>query len=223
VAAQRVLVLLFARDVVLAAQVFGRLQHAAVHRISIGARGHATAIEAVHQLDLTPVRPPARVGRIELGVAHAFHAAGKYDVRHARLHLHRCEAYRLQPGATAAIQLKARDLHRQAGVQRRQPPHGRSFPVWVAVPPNAVVHTGGRKPRTRQDLLNHQSRQGFGRNVAQAAAVAADGGAERHANHGVSHWASPLISGGGSVGLILGPTPRSVKTDRSLRGCYGRN
>ena len=60
--ADRELVLLLARDVVLAAQVLGRLEHAAGDRVVLAAGGLAGADQAVHQLDAsrrwTPVRRP---------------------------------------------------------------------------------------------------------------------------------------------------------------------
>ena len=67
--AHRELVLLLAGDAVVAAQVLGRLQHAAGDRVVLAAGGLAGADEAVHQLDAAAADAGAQAERVVLDVA----------------------------------------------------------------------------------------------------------------------------------------------------------
>ena len=77
--ADRELVLLLARDVVLAAQVLGRLEHAAGDRVVLAAGGLAGADQAVHQLDAAAADAGAQAEGVVLDVGHRLDAAGDDD------------------------------------------------------------------------------------------------------------------------------------------------
>jgi hypothetical protein len=94
---QRQLVLLVARDPVLAAHVLGGLQHAARHGVVDAARVHARAFESILQPDRAALHAPARPRGIELGLAHAVDAARQHELGGPRLYLHAAVQHRLQP------------------------------------------------------------------------------------------------------------------------------
>ena len=124
VGAQGELVLLLARDRVLAAEVLGRLDHPARHRVVGAAGGDAAADQAVLEHRAAGAGAPAQRGRVELGLAHALGAAGQHEVGGPGLHLHRRVDHRLQPGAAAAVDLQARAPRPAA--RRRARPRGRA-------------------------------------------------------------------------------------------------
>ncbi len=76
VRAHRELVLFLARDPVLPAQVLGRLEHAARHRVVPAARGGAPAGQRVVHRDAASGAAPTHVRRVEHDVAHPLGAAG---------------------------------------------------------------------------------------------------------------------------------------------------
>ena len=114
-----------ARDRVLAAQVLGRLDHPARHRVVRAAGGHARPRASRScELDAAALDAPAHAHRVELGLAHALGAAGEHEVGGAGLHLHAGEHDRLQPRAAAAVELQPG--HLDAADRRRARRRGRS-------------------------------------------------------------------------------------------------
>jgi hypothetical protein len=192
VGAERVLVLLFAGDAVLAAQVLGRLQHAALDGISIGAGGDAATVEAVHQVDAATVGSPADGGGVELGVAHALDAAGEHDIGDAGLHFHRRQADRLQAGAAAAVKLESGHLDGQASMQHGQAAHRGGFAVGVAVAEDRVADHGRIDTGALEQRLDDGGCQRLGIDILEGAAEPTDRGSERATDNRITHRKSPF-------------------------------
>ena len=115
VAAQGVLVLLLARNFILAGQVLRRLDHAAGDGAEPLVRrdGDAGAGQAVVEGHRAEPGAPARLVAVELRAAHALRAAGDDHVGVLRLDQHGGVEDGLQAGGAAAIQLVAGHLDGQ--------------------------------------------------------------------------------------------------------------
>jgi len=103
--------------------------------------------------------------------------------------LHDGPDHRLQAGAAPAIQLGARDLDRQARVERGDAAQGGRFAVRVTLPEDYVVDQFGIDAGALDDRGNDGGAEGSRLDVFEHAAVAADRGTHRCADDGVGHGA----------------------------------
>ena len=187
-AADGELVLLGARDAVVAAQVLGRLDHPAGHREVGAARGDPPAGQPVVQQHTGPAaHTPAHGGRVERRARHRLGPAREHDVRYPAPHLHRRVEDGLQARAAAAVDLQPGGGHREARVQRDDPADRGRLHRRVAVPEQDVVDGVGRDAGALDDRADDRRRQLVGRDVAQRPPEPADRGTQRLADDGVTH------------------------------------
>ena len=115
---QRQLVLTFARDRVLLAQVLRSLDHSARDWVVLAARLLAALLQAVLELHRAALCTPADLSvHGVLGVGHGFRTARDDQVGGTGSHVRRGSGDRLQAGAAAAVQLHAGHVNAQLSVE----------------------------------------------------------------------------------------------------------
>ena len=107
-----------AGDLVIAAKVLGRLQHAARHREILATSREAASDQAVVHGHIALTEAPAPVGGIKRRIAHRLSAARDNAVHRAGGDLHGRIDDRLQAGAATPVDLHAADFDRQARIER---------------------------------------------------------------------------------------------------------
>ncbi len=95
--------------------------------------------------------------------------------------------HRLKAGAAAAVDLEARHVNRQAGVERGHAPDRGRFAVGVALAEQHVVDRFVRQSGALEHPFDHGAGQLDGRDIPEHAAEAAHRRSQRLADHGVSH------------------------------------
>ncbi|MCY1227892.1 hypothetical protein D9M72_401830 [compost metagenome] len=179
---------LFAADGVVARQVLGRLDHPGDLAEALDRLGAFTAaVEAVEEAHIARARAPAHVGGVVLDIAHALDAARDHHVGGTALHHHRGRDDGLQAAAAAAVQLHARHLDRQAGLQRGPAADAGHFAVGVGLGKDHVVDTRGIDAAAFHHGANGGGGQFLHGHRAQAAAEGADGRAEGSDDCGSAH------------------------------------
>ena len=191
----RELVLLLTRNAVLAAQVFGGLQHPARHRVVPAAGRRAAPSQPVVHLDTAAGATPAHIGGIEGDVAHAFATAGDDQVVVAAGHLQARLDHRLQARPAAAVDLHARNRHRQAGIQRHDASDRGGLAAGVAVPQDDVLHRVGRQPGSVEQPLEGRDAEVNGTEGLEHSAVAADRRPHGFTDDGLAHYCPSRSSG----------------------------
>ena len=187
VRAEGELVLLVARNRVLAAEVLGRLDHPARHRVVDAAGGDPPADQAVLEHRATGAGSPAQRRRVELGLAHALGAAGEHEVGGAGLNLHARLDHRLQPGAAAAVDLEAWHVDRQPRIERRHAAERGRLTVRITLTQQHVVDLVAPEARARDQLLDHGRRERRHADLPEHAAETANRRPERLADQSVAH------------------------------------
>ena len=155
--------------------------------MALAAGGDPGPGQAVVERDRLAVSAPAQGEAVELDLAHRLGAAGDDDVRGAGLNLHRRGDDGGQARPAAAIDLVARHLDRQAGVERGDPADRRGLPVRVALAEDHVVDLGWIDAAALDDRADDGRSEPGGRNVAEDAAEAPDRRPQGLADHRLSH------------------------------------
>jgi hypothetical protein len=144
-------------------------------------QGHARALDA-----------PAHLGGVERDVAHALGAARDHQLLPAAAHLQAGYEHRLQPGAAAPVDLHAGHRHGQARVERDDAADRGRLAVRVAVAEHHVVDGGRVEPGPLQQAAQGCLAEFRGGERLQGAAVPADRGADRFADHDLAHGFYPF-------------------------------
>ncbi len=193
VGAQRELVLLLAPDAVVTTQVLRGLDHAAGERVVLAARGLASPVEAIEQLDAALLDPAAQPERVVLDVGHRLRAAGHDEVRGAGGDRARGVQDRLKARPAAAVDLETGDAGAEAGVEGRDAADRGVLAARVAVTEDDVVDVALLEAGALDQLA--QDRRGeVGRGQRRQ-------GAEEPADRGAEGLADDDVVGGAAHAL----------------------
>ena len=184
---ERKFVLRRAADLIVPAQVLGRLDHAARNRVELAARRIATAREAIMQHQAFALDIPAHIDGEERRVRHAFGPARNDKIIRAGRYLHHAIDHGLKAGAAAPVDLVAAGRGCQAGIERHHPAECRRFHGRIALRKQAVLDSLRRQLRARHQFTDDMARHIVRMDRLERAAKAADCRANRLADYNISH------------------------------------
>src|SRR5699024_1612865 len=180
------LILCFAGELVLAANVFRSFDHAARNRVLLTAGGLTSLCQAVAQLHVAALHAPANSAvHGVFGARHGFCAASDNEVSCADCNVCSCGHNCLQARTATAIQLHARYFLTQSRVQRDDAAERRCCTIRASLAQDDVIDVLRSHPGALHDGIDHGGSQIFYWYVAEDPAVAADWGAQRGAQDNV--------------------------------------
>src|SRR4029453_4822698 len=141
------LVLLLARDGVVAAQILSRLEHASGHRVVPPTGRLAGPVEAVHQLDAALADAGPEPYCVVPDVRHRLRPAGHDEARCAGRHLPRGIEHGLKARPTPSVDLQAGHAGAETGVERGDPADRGVLAAGVAVAEKDVIDVALAEPR----------------------------------------------------------------------------
>ncbi|OLT14176.1 hypothetical protein BJF79_03200 [Actinomadura sp. CNU-125] len=151
------------------------------------------------QVDGRAAHAPARLRRVEGGVAHALGAARDDHVADAGLDLHGGVQDRLESGSAAAVELGAADLDGQPGVQRGDAADRGGVGVGVALSEDDFVDRVAGQAGALDERPDDGGGQLDRRDGLQYPAEPADRGPQRLADDRFAHVHAPQLVSGGAV------------------------
>jgi hypothetical protein len=129
-----------------------------------------------------------------LCLTHGLGSASYYQVCDACLNPHCSVNHGLEPRAAPAIQLQARNLVAEAGIQGSYATDGRGLAVGVTLAEKHIIHIGCGEPSPADELLHHRSGQISCRHIPQGSAITANWGSQWFADNCLAHGVCLMLS-----------------------------
>src|SRR5699024_9709253 len=172
------LVLCLAGELIVAANVLSRFNHAARNWVVLTASGLTCLRQTVTQLHVATLHTPAD-GTVNgvLGARHGLRATRDNQVSCAHSHVCSCGHECLQARTTTPIQLHARYFLAQSRVQRNDATKCWCCTIRARLAQDNVINVLGGDPGALHDGIDHGGSQIFYRNILEYSAVA-------------SHWST---------------------------------
>ena len=215
-AAEGVFILLLPGDFILLRQVFRRFHHPGnVAEPFLRGNGLPGPFQTIVELLRAETAAPAGFVDIILGIAHAFHAAGKHRIGVFGLHQHGGVQDGLQARGTAPVELVAGNFDRQVGFQAGQAANGRVLAAGIAEAQDDIIYFGRIDAAAGYAFLDDDRTQIGGGHAPQPTAKGPHGSSDRRYYGDSAHLSAPCP--------ICPATALNAVISRAKLGCLELN